>query len=107
MYSFHSKIVGEDQLSICASEKKILITFTNLEGALSLKLKGYDPTYVLVLYQDKLLYKTKVHLSAKKYTNEIHTENVLHFYILFDHREWVSKKFFLFLFVDNFTKRKY
>lgn len=51
---------GKDQLSKCASENKILITFTNLDGVLSLKLKGYNPTFVLVLPEDKLLYETNL-----------------------------------------------
>lgn len=63
LYNYADK----DQLSNCANENKILITFTNLDGALSLKLKGYNPTFVLVLPDDKLLYKTNLQKYIKSY----------------------------------------
>lgn len=69
----------EDQLHKCISENKILITFTNLEGALSLKLKGYNPIFVLVLPEDKLYYKKYISQSiTDKCVNQINTlaENV-------------------------------
>ncbi|VVC40486.1 Leucine-rich repeat,P-loop containing nucleoside triphosphate hydrolase,Leucine-rich repeat domain, L [Cinara cedri] len=59
-YLGHSYGLNEDQLFTCISDNKILITFTNLEGALSLKLKGYNPIFVLVLPEDKLFYKNYI-----------------------------------------------
>jgi len=60
-------IVDKDQLSKFTGENKVLITFTNLEGALILKNKGYNPTFVLVLPKDKLSYKKHVYVTIKKY----------------------------------------
>jgi len=59
--------VDKDQLSKCTDENKVLITFTNLEGALILKNKGYNPTFVLVLPEDKLSYKIHIYESIQKY----------------------------------------
>lgn len=61
---------GEDQLFKCANEKKVLITFMSLEGALSLKIKGYNPVFVLVLPNDLTLYKKNMYQSLEKYTNQ-------------------------------------
>jgi len=60
-------MVDKDQLSKCIGENKVLITFTNLEGALTLKNKGYNPTFVLVLPEDKLSYKIHIYDTIKKY----------------------------------------
>jgi len=54
----------------------VLITFTNLEGALSLKLLGYNPIFVLVLPKDKSLYKRNVQQSTEKYIIGSKTKNV-------------------------------
>eukprot|EP00102_Acyrthosiphon_pisum_P013096 XP_008182521.2 PREDICTED: leucine-rich repeat and guanylate kinase domain-containing protein-like [Acyrthosiphon pisum] len=63
----HSYGLNKDQLSKCTDENKVLITFTNLEGALILKNKGYNPTFVLVLPEDKLSYKIHIYESIQKY----------------------------------------
>lgn len=54
----------------CANEHKVLITFTNLEGALSLKLKGYNPIFLMLLPVDRSLYKQNVYQSIEKYMNQ-------------------------------------
>lgn len=62
--------VAEDELFTCANENKILISFANLEGALSIKLKGYNPIFVLLLPEDKLLYKKNIYRSKEKHLNQ-------------------------------------
>lgn len=70
--------LGEDQLTKCIKEKKVLISFTNLEGALSLKLKGYNPIFVLVLPKDKSFYEKNIYQNIEKYMDQssLLSENV-------------------------------
>lgn len=81
-YNYNHNFINnldKDELSKCNSENKVLITFTNLEGALILKNKGYNPTFVLVLPEDKPLYKTYIYNRIHKYymnQNGSITENV-------------------------------
>lgn len=66
-------------MSKCNNENKVLITFTILEGALVLKNKGFNPTFVLVLPEDKSLYKVDINNSIQKYykiQNGLITDNV-------------------------------
>ncbi|KAE9530475.1 hypothetical protein AGLY_010937, partial [Aphis glycines] len=75
----HSYGLNRDELSKCNNENKVLITFTILEGALVLKNKGFNPTFVLVLPEDKSLYKTDINNSIKKYymiQNGLITDNL-------------------------------
>lgn len=57
-------------MSKCTNENKILISFTTLEGALSLKLKGYNSIFVLLLPENELLYQENIYKNIKKYVNQ-------------------------------------
>ncbi|XP_050426641.1 leucine-rich repeat and guanylate kinase domain-containing protein-like [Adelges cooleyi] len=62
-YLGHSYGLGEDQVAKCARENKILITFANLESGLILKIRGLNPTLVLVLPENLEAYENNIRQS--------------------------------------------
>ncbi|XP_050531480.1 uncharacterized protein LOC126900080 [Daktulosphaira vitifoliae] len=65
---------GDDEIEKCANENKILIGFTNLEGALCLKMRGFNVTLILVLPDNKIAYEDALRLSLctkKQYVDKL------------------------------------